>query len=127
MTGRQLRRHPRGTLRAKSRSRLLENCPFKRGVCLRIFEMAPKKPNSAQRKVAKVRLSTGLTTLAYIPGEGHTLQEHSVVLVRGGRVKDLPSVNYHLVRGVYDFKGIDSRRSSRSKYGTKRPQTDTTK
>jgi small subunit ribosomal protein S12 len=89
--------------------------------------MAPKKPNSAQRKVAKVRLSTGLTTLAYIPGEGHTLQEHSVVLVRGGRVKDLPSVNYHLVRGVYDFKGIDSRRSSRSKYGTKRPQTDTTK
>jgi len=96
--------------------------PFKRGVCLKVTVMSPKKPNSAQRKIAKVRLSNGHEVIAYIPGEGHNIQEHSVVLVRGGRVKDLPGVKYHLVRGVYDLAGVEGRRQSRSKYGTKRPK-----
>jgi small subunit ribosomal protein S12 len=94
--------------------------PFKRGVCLKVFTIAPKKPNSALRKVAKVRLSNGQEITAYIPGEGHNLQEHSIVLVRGGRVKDLPGVRYHIVRGVYDAGGVEGRKQERSKYGTKK-------
>jgi len=94
--------------------------PFKRGVCLKVFTIAPKKPNSALRKVAKVRLSNGQEITAYIPGEGHNLQEHSIVLVRGGRVKDLPGVRYHIVRGVYDTGGVEGRKQERSKYGTKK-------
>ena len=96
--------------------------PFKRGVCIKVFTQTPKKPNSALRKVAKVRLSNGMEVIAYIPGEGHNLQEHSIVLIRGGRVKDLPGVRYHIVRGVYDTQGIESRRRGRSVYGTKRPK-----
>ncbi|MEF2175031.1 MAG: 30S ribosomal protein S12 [Candidatus Absconditabacteria bacterium] len=96
--------------------------PFKRGVCLKVTVASPKKPNSAQRRIAKVRLSNGHEVIAYIPGEKHSLQEHSVVLVRGGRVKDLPGVKYHIVRGVYDLAGVDGRRQSRSKYGSKRPK-----
>ncbi len=94
--------------------------PFKRGVCLKVFTTTPKKPNSALRKVARVRLSNGMEVTAYIPGEGHNLQEHSIVLVRGGRVKDLPGVRYHIVRGVYDAGGVEGRKQERSKYGTKR-------
>jgi len=93
--------------------------PFKRGICLKVFTMAPKRPNSALRKVAKVKLTNGMEVTAYIPGEGHNLQEHSVVLVRGGRVKDLPGVRYHIVRGVLDAAGVEGRKTSRSKYGTK--------
>jgi len=104
----------------KSKSPALERCPQKRGVCIRVYTTNPKKPNSALRKVAKVRLSNGREIIAYIPGEGHNLQEHSVVLVRGGRVKDLPGVKYHIVRGVYDCAGVEGRSSSRSLYGTKR-------
>lgn len=96
--------------------------PFKRGVCLKVSVMGPKKPNSAQRKFAKVRLSNGAEVLAYIPGEAHTLQEHSIVLVRGGRVKDLPGVKYHIIRGKYDANPVDKRRQSRSLYGAKRPK-----
>ncbi|MBI2477045.1 30S ribosomal protein S12 [Candidatus Uhrbacteria bacterium] len=96
--------------------------PFKRGVCLRVYTTTPKKPNSALRKVARVRLSNGLEVIAYIPGEGHNLQEHSVVLVRGGRVKDLPGVRYHIVRGVYDTTGAEGRKKGRSKYGMRRPK-----
>jgi small subunit ribosomal protein S12 len=96
--------------------------PFKRGVCLKVFTTTPKKPNSALRKVARVRLTNGMEITAYIPGEGHNLQEHSVVLVRGGRVKDLPGVRYHIVRGVYDTAGVENRRQQRSKYGTKKPK-----
>ena len=96
--------------------------PFKRGVCLKVTVASPKKPNSAQRKIAKVRLSNGHEVIAYIPWEGHNIQEHSVVLVRWGRVKDLPGVKYHLVRGVYDLAGVEGRKQSRSKYGTKRPK-----
>lgn len=96
--------------------------PFKRGVCLKVTIQTPKKPNSAQRKIAKVRLSNGQEVIAYIPGEKHTLQEHSVVLVRGGRVKDLPGVKYHIVRGVYDTNPVDKRKQGRSLYGTKRPK-----
>jgi small subunit ribosomal protein S12 len=95
--------------------------PLKRGVCLKVFTTTPKKPNSALRKVARVRLTNGMEVTAYIPGEGHNLQEHSVVLIRGGRVKDLPGVRYHIVRGVYDTSGIEKRRQGRSRYGTKRP------
>lgn len=95
---------------------------FKRGVCLKVYTTTPKKPNSALRKVAKLRLSNGSEVIAYIPGEGHNLQEHSIVLIRGGRVKDLPGVRYHIVRGVYDTQGIESRRRGRSVYGTKRPK-----
>ena len=97
--------------------------PFKRGVCLKVFTVAPKKPHSALRKVAKVRLTNGQVITAYIPGEGHNLQEHSVVLVRGGRVKDLPGVKYHIVRGVLDAGGVEGRKSSRSRYGTKKEKT----
>lgn len=96
--------------------------PFKRGVCLKVFTTTPKKPNSALRKVARVRLTNGMEVTAYIPGEGHTLQEHSVVMIRGGRVKDLPGVRYHIVRGVLDTTGVEARKQQRSKYGTKQPQ-----
>ncbi|MCD6568855.1 30S ribosomal protein S12 [bacterium] len=96
--------------------------PFKKGVCLRVFTTTPKKPNSALRKVARVRLSNGMEVTAYIPGEGHNLQEHSIVLVRGGRVKDLPGVRYHIVRGKYDAAGVEGRKQQRSKYGTKKPK-----
>lgn len=104
----------------KVKSPALDKCPQKKGVCLLVYTKTPKKPNSALRKVARVRLSNGFDIIAYIPGEGHNLQEHSVVLVRGGRVKDLPGVKYHLIRGVFDLQGVSSRRKSRSKYGTKK-------
>ena len=118
----QLVRKGRKKLRKRSKSPVLERCPFKRGVCVQVKTMTPKKPNSALRKIARVRLSNGKEITAYIPGEGHNLQEHSIVLVRGGRVKDLPGVRYHIVRGVLDATGVDGRRRSRSKYGTKRPK-----
>ncbi|MEO0275481.1 MAG: 30S ribosomal protein S12 [candidate division WOR-3 bacterium] len=118
----QLVRKGRKLKKKKSRSPALEGCPQKRGVCIRVYTTTPKKPNSALRKVAKVRLSNGKEIIAYIPGEGHNLQEHSVVLVRGGRVKDLPGVKYHIIRGKYDCAGVEGRRQSRSKYGTKRPK-----
>jgi small subunit ribosomal protein S12 len=104
----------------KTKSPALKKNPQKKGVCLRVYTRTPKKPNSAIRKVARVRLTNGIDIIAYIPGEGHNLQEHSVVLVRGGRVKDLPGVRYHLIRGVYDLQGIASRKNGRSKYGTKK-------
>jgi small subunit ribosomal protein S12 len=100
----------------------LRSCPQKRGVCVRVYTSTPKKPNSALRKVARVRLTNGIEVTSYIPGEGHNLQEHSIVLVRGGRVKDLPGVRYHIVRGTLDTTGVDGRRQRRSKYGTKRPK-----
>jgi small subunit ribosomal protein S12 len=103
-----------------SKSRALDRCPQKRGVCTRVYTTTPKKPNSALRKVAKVRLSNGLEVIAYIPGEGHNLQEHSIVLIRGGRVKDLPGVRYTIVRGTLDTAGVSERQQSRSKYGAKR-------
>ncbi len=106
----------------KSKSPALEGCPQKRGVCVRVYTTTPKKPNSAMRKVARVRLTNGIEVTAYIPGEGHNLQEHSIVLVRGGRVKDLPGVRYHIVRGALDADGVEGRRQQRSKYGTKRPK-----
>jgi small subunit ribosomal protein S12 len=106
----------------RSKARDLTQCPQRRGVCLRVFTMTPKKPNSALRKVARVRLTNGREINAYIPGEGHTLQEHSVVLVRGGRVKDLPGVRYHIVRGTLDATGVEGRNRGRSKYGAKRPK-----
>jgi len=107
----------------KTKSPALVSCPQRRGVCTRVYTTTPKKPNSALRKVAKVRLTSGFEVIAYIPGEGHNLQEHSIVLVRGGRVKDLPGVKYHIVRGALDTSGVDDRRQSRSKYGTKRPRS----
>lgn len=116
----QLIRKPRRTSRAKSQSPALSSCPQKRGVCVRVFTITPKKPNSALRKVARVRLSNDVEVNSYIPGEGHNLQEHSVVLVRGGKVKDLPGVRYHTVRGVLDTQGVNNRKNSRSKYGTKK-------
>jgi small subunit ribosomal protein S12 len=100
----------------------LQSCPQKRGVCVRVYTSTPKKPNSALRKVARVRLTTGIEVTSYIPGEGHNLQEHSVVLVRGGRVKDLPGVRYHIIRGTLDASGVNARRQGRSKYGAKRPK-----
>lgn len=106
----------------KSKSPALARCPQRRGVCTRVYTTTPKKPNSAIRKVAKVRLTTNIEVIAYIPGEGHNLQEHSVVLVRGGRVKDLPGVRYHIVRGALDTGGVDKRRQARSKYGAKKPK-----
>nr|BCX00640.1 MAG: 30S ribosomal protein S12 [Bacteroidota bacterium] len=106
----------------KSKSPALQGCPQKRGVCVRVYTTTPKKPNSALRKVAKVRLTNGIEVIAYIPGEGHNLQEHSIVLVRGGRVKDLPGVRYHIVRGALDAAGVEGRRQGRSKYGAKRPK-----
>jgi len=106
----------------KTKSPALENCPFKRGVCTSVMTRTPKKPNSALRKVAKVRLSNGFEVIAYIPGEGHNLQEHSVVLIRGGKVKDLPGVRYHIVRGTLDTQGVKNRKQGRSRYGSKRPK-----
>lgn len=104
------------------RKMFYDSAPFRRGVCVRVYTMTPKKPNSALRKVAKVRLSNSLEVTAYIPGVGHNLQEHSIVLIRGGRVKDLPGVRYHIVRGVYDTGGVESRKQGRSLYGSKRPK-----
>ncbi len=106
----------------KSKSPALDKCPQKRGVCLQVYTRTPKKPNSALRKVAKVRLTNGQEVIAYIGGEGHNLQEHSIVLVRGGRVKDLPGVRYHVVRGALDTLGVEGRKQARSKYGAKRPK-----
>ena len=106
----------------KSDSPALKKCPQRRGVCTRVYTTTPKKPNSALRKVARVRLTSGLEVTSYIPGEGHNLQEHSVVLIRGGRVKDLPGVRYHIIRGKLDATGVDDRRQGRSKYGAKRPK-----
>ncbi|MCD6018338.1 MAG: ribosomal protein [Bacteroidetes bacterium] len=106
----------------KSKSAALDSCPQRRGVCTRVYTTTPKKPNSAMRKVAKVRLTNKQEIIAYIPGEGHNLQEHSIVLVRGGRVKDLPGVRYHIVRGSLDTAGVEGRKQQRSKYGTKRPK-----
>jgi small subunit ribosomal protein S12 len=116
----QLIRKPRVAEPVKSKSPALENSPQKRGVCTRVYTTTPKKPNSALRKVAKVRLTNGFEVISYIGGEGHNLQEHSVVLLRGGRVKDLPGVRYHMVRGALDTQGVKDRKQSRSKYGTKR-------
>ena len=133
----QILRKGRKPIKAKSKSPALQfsfdslhrkktefkkGSPFKRGVCTKVYTTTPKKPNSALRKVAKVRLSNGLEVIAYIPGEGHNLQEHSIVLIRGGRVKDLPGVRYHIVRGVYDTQGVEARRRGRSVYGAKRPK-----
>jgi small subunit ribosomal protein S12 len=118
----QLVRRGRNKIRSKSKSPALQNSPFRRGVCLQVMTRTPKKPNSAMRKVAKVRLTNGYEVIAYIPDEGHNLQEHSIVLVRGGRVKDLPGVRYHIVRGSLDAAGVEKRRVSRSKYGVKRPK-----
>ena len=118
----QLVRKGRKKLREKSKSPALQDCPFRRGVCLQVMTRTPKKPNSAMRKVAKVRLTNGYEVIAYIPDDGHSLQEHSIVLVRGGRVKDLPGVRYHVVRGTLDATGVEKRRRSRSKYGVKRPK-----
>ncbi len=106
----------------KTKSPALQRCPQKRGVCVRVFTQTPKKPNSALRKVARVRLTNGIEVTSYIPGEGHNLQEHSLVLIRGGRVKDLPGVRYHVVRGTLDAVGVQGRKQSRSKYGAKRPK-----
>ncbi len=118
----QLVRHGRKDKAVKSKSPALAKCPQRRGVCLQVMTRTPKKPNSALRKVAKVRLTNGFEVIAYIGGEGHNLQEHSIVLVRGGRVKDLPGVRYHIVRGTLDCLGVDARRRGRSKYGAKRPK-----
>jgi small subunit ribosomal protein S12 len=118
----QLIRKPRKQVSKKSKTRALEGCPQKRGVCTVVRTMTPKKPNSALRKIAKVRLVNGYEVSAYIPGIGHNLQEHSVVLVRGGRVKDLPGVRYHIIRGVLDAGGVENRKKARSKYGTKKPK-----
>jgi len=116
----QLVRKGREIITAKSKSRALDSCPQRRGVCTRVYTTTPKKPNSALRKVAKVRLTNKIEVIAYIPGEGHNLQEHSIVLIRGGRVKDLPGVRYHIVRGSLDTAGVKDRKQSRSKYGTKK-------
>ncbi len=118
----QLIRKGRKAQIKKTTSPALDNCPQKRGVCTRVMTVTPKKPNSALRKVARVRLSNGIEVTAYIPGIGHNLQEHSVVLLRGGRVKDLPGVRYHIIRGAKDTLGVDDRRKGRSKYGTKKPK-----
>ena len=116
----QLVRKSRKSMQEKSKAPALKNCPQKRGVCTRVYTSTPKKPNSALRKVARVRLSSGIEVTAYIPGEGHNLQEHSIVLVRGGRVKDLPGVRYHIVRGALDTQGVKDRGQGRSKYGAKK-------
>jgi small subunit ribosomal protein S12 len=112
----------RKQIKKKKKNRALQACPQRRGVCTRVYTTTPKKPNSALRKVARVRLTNGIEVTAYIPGEGHNLQEHSIVLIRGGRVKDLPGVRYHIVRGALDTSGVENRTNSRSKYGTKRPK-----
>lgn len=118
----QLIRKGRSAFKGKTKSPALEGCPQKRGVCTRVMTVTPKKPNSALRKVARVRLSNGIEVTAYIPGIGHNLQEHSVVLIRGGRVKDLPGVRYHIIRGSKDTLGVNDRKRSRSKYGAKKPK-----
>jgi len=118
----QLIRFGRVSKKKKTKSPALKACPQRRGVCLQVRTMTPKKPNSALRKIARVRLTTGIEVTSYIPGEGHNLQEHSIVLVRGGRVKDLPGVRYHIVRGTLDAAGVNQRKKSRSKYGAKRPK-----
>src|SRR5271165_4678834 len=118
----QLVRKPRVTIKKKTTVPALEGCPQRRGVCTRVYTTTPKKPNSALRKVARVRVTNGSEVTAYIGGEGHNLQEHSVVLIRGGRVKDLPGVRYHVVRGSLDTSGVNNRKQGRSKYGTKRPK-----
>jgi small subunit ribosomal protein S12 len=118
----QLIRKPRSPVKARNTVPALEACPQKRGVCTRVYTTTPKKPNSALRKVAKVRLTNGYEVIGYIPGEGHNLQEHSVVAIRGGRVKDLPGVRYHIIRGVLDTQGVKNRKQRRSKYGAKRPK-----
>jgi small subunit ribosomal protein S12 len=118
----QLVRQGRSSKFTKSKTPALKGSPQRRGVCTRVYTTTPKKPNSALRKVARVRLSSGIEVTAYIPGEGHNLQEHSIVLVRGGRVRDLPGVRYHILRGTLDTGGVDGRRQSRSKYGAKRPK-----
>ena len=116
----QLVKHGRKKVSKKTKSPALKNCPQRRGVCIRVYTMTPKKPNSALRKIARVRLTNGIEVTAYIPGEGHNLQEHSIVLVRGGRIKDLPGVRYHVIRGSQDATGVEGRKRSRSKYGTKK-------
>ena len=118
----QLVRQGRKKVESKTDAPALKGCPQKRGVCTRVYTTTPKKPNSALRKVARVRLTNGMEVSSYIPGEGHNLQEHSVVLIRGGRVKDLPGVRYHIVRGTLDAVGVSDRRQGRSKYGTKKPR-----
>lgn len=118
----QLIRKPRKSVVKKTKTRALEGCPQRRGVCTVVRTMTPKKPNSALRKIAKVRLVNGYEVSAYIPGIGHNLQEHSVVLIRGGRVRDLPGVRYHIIRGVLDAGGVENRKKARSKYGTKKPK-----
>ncbi|RKY37144.1 MAG: 30S ribosomal protein S12 [Candidatus Omnitrophota bacterium] len=118
----QLIRKGRKRSKVSSKSRALQSCPQRRGVCLQVRTMTPKKPNSALRKITRVRLTNGIEVTAYIPGEGHNLQEHSIVLIRGGRVKDLPGVRYHIVRGTLDTAGVADRKKSRSCYGTKRPK-----
>ncbi|MBN1827434.1 MAG: 30S ribosomal protein S12 [Candidatus Eisenbacteria bacterium] len=118
----QLVRKGRKVAKNKTKAPALQACPQKRGVCTRVYTTSPKKPNSALRKVARVRLTNGIEVTSYIPGEGHNLQEHSLVLVRGGRVKDLPGVRYHIIRGALDASGVDGRTQSRSKYGTRRPK-----
>ncbi|MDP3372415.1 MAG: 30S ribosomal protein S12 [Candidatus Paracaedibacteraceae bacterium] len=118
----QLIRKPRVPKVARNKVPALEACPQRRGVCTRVFTTTPKKPNSALRKVARIRLTNGFEVTGYIPGEGHNLQEHSVVMIRGGRVKDLPGVRYHIIRGALDTQGVKNRKQSRSKYGAKKPK-----
>lgn len=118
----QLVRQGRKRTEKKTKSPALKSCPQRRGVCVRVYTTTPKKPNSALRKVARVRLTNGMEVTAYIPGVGHNLQEHSIVLIRGGRIKDLPGVKYHIIRGALDSVGVDGRRRGRSKYGAKRPK-----
>ena len=115
-------RKGRKIVKSKNKAPALEACPQRRGVCTRVYTTTPKKPNSALRKVARVRLTNGMEVTAYIPGEGHNLQEHSIVLIRGGRIKDIPGVRYHIIRGSLDTSGVDDRKKSRSKYGTKKPK-----
>lgn len=119
----QLVRKGRTAIIAKKKAPALDACPQKRGVCTRVYTTTPKKPNSALRKVARVRLSNSMEVTAYIPGEGHNLQEHSIVLIRGGRVKDIPGVRYHVIRGTLDTQGVQNRKQGRSKYGAKRPKS----
>jgi small subunit ribosomal protein S12 len=118
----QLIRSPRKPNKARDKVPALQECPQKRGVCTRVYTTTPKKPNSALRKVARVRLTNGAEVISYIPGEGHNLQEHSVVMIRGGRVKDLPGVRYHIIRGTFDTQGVKDRKQRRSLYGAKRPK-----
>jgi small subunit ribosomal protein S12 len=119
----QLVRKGRKVIKQNSKAPALDGCPQKRGVCTRVYTTTPKKPNSALRKVARVRLTNNMEVTAYIPGEGHNLQEHSIVLIRGGRIKDLPGVRYHIIRGTLDTSGVEDRKQSRSKYGAKKPKS----